>query len=213
VLGLDHRYSGHVLLEGEDIRRKSPAALARLAAYVPQIRAPSFNYSVLDMVLMGAAAGGKEWALPDSRQKQTAIMALDKLGIADFRDRGFLQLSGGEQQLVLIARALAQEAKILIMDEPTASLDYGNQLRLLFNIKEISRLGYTVLLSTHNPDHAFLFADRVLALHKASIIADGPPAQALTAPLIHTLYGVDVRLSQDERGIIHSVPVPPGGAP
>jgi iron complex transport system ATP-binding protein len=207
ILGLDRSYAGRVLLEGEDIRNKSPAAMARLAAYVPQAHHPSFNYSVLDMVLMGAAAGGKEWALPTAGQKKAALGALEKIGIAGFRDRSFRRLSGGEQQLVLIARALAQEARILIMDEPTANLDYGNQLRLLFSIKDLSRQGYSILLSTHNPDHAFLFAGRVLAIHNREIAALGPPAAVLTPDLIYRLYGVRVRLRQDEAGILSSVPV------
>jgi iron complex transport system ATP-binding protein len=189
VLGLDRGYSGLVLMEGEDIRRKEPAAMARLAAYVPQIHQPSFNYSALDMVLMGAGGGQR----PTARQKEAAEAALETLGIADLRDRDFRRLSGGEQQLVLIARALAQGAKILVMDEPTANLDYGNQIRLLIQIKDLSRRGYSVLLSTHNPDHAFSFADRVIALQNAEIAAAGPPAEVLTAEFIRSLYGVDVR--------------------
>jgi iron complex transport system ATP-binding protein len=159
------------------------------------------------MVLMGAAAGGKEWALPNARQIKTASDALEKLDLADFRDRSFRQLSGGEQQLVLVARALAQNARILVMDEPTASLDYGNQFRVLFRIKELSRQGYSIFLSTHNPDHAFLFADRVLALHNMNIAASGKPAEVLTEDLIHTLYRVHVQLHRNEQGILSSVPV------
>ena len=109
--------------------------------------------------------------------------------------------------MVLIARALAQQTQILVMDEPTANLDYGNQLRLLMNISGLSRQGYSILLSTHNPDHAFLFARRVLALHNNELAAMGPPADVLNSELIQTLYGVKVRLRKDEQGIISSVPI------
>ena len=207
ILGLDNSYKGEVFLEGENIRNKNPAAMARLAAYVPQAHHPSFNYTVMDMVLMGASSGKRKWALPGPRQKAAAEEALAKINFLGFRDRNFRELSGGEQQMVLIARALAQQTQILIMDEPTANLDYGNQLRLLMNISGLCRQGYSILLSTHNPDHAFLFARRVLALHNNELAAIGPPADVLNSELIHTLYGVKVRLRKDERGIISSVPI------
>jgi iron complex transport system ATP-binding protein len=207
ILGLDHRYGGDVFLEGENIRRKTPAAMARLAAYVPQAHHPSFNYTVMDMVLMGTSSGERAWAVPGSRQKAAALEALAKINFQEFHSRNFRELSGGEQQMVLIARALAQGTRILIMDEPTANLDYGNQLRLLMTISGLSRQGYSILLSTHNPDHAFLFARRVLALHNHALAAIGPPAEVLTPELIHTLYGVQVRLRRDEQGRVSSVPI------
>jgi iron complex transport system ATP-binding protein len=108
--------------------------------------------------------------------------------------------------LVLIARALVQEAKLLVMDEPTANLDYGNQIRVLSHIKKLSAQGYSIILSTHNPDHAFMFTDRVLALHNTAIAASGPPAEALTPGLIALLYNIQVRIRRDETGIMSCVP-------
>jgi len=207
ILGLDNNYKGEVFLEGENIRNKNPAGMARLAAYVPQAHHPTFNYTVMDMVLMGTTSGEREWALPGRRQKTAAEEALAKINFLDFRNRNFRELSGGEQQMVLIARALAQQTRILVMDEPTANLDYGNQLRLLMTISGLSRNGYSILLSTHNPDHAFLFARRVMALHNHELTAMGPPADVLTPELIHTLYGVKVRLRKDDQGILSSVPI------
>jgi iron complex transport system ATP-binding protein len=130
---------------------------------------------------------------------------MERLGIADLRFRGFRLLSGGEQQMVLIARALVQKARLLVMDEPTANLDYGNQLRVLTHIKNLSAQGYSIILSTHNPDYAFLFADRVLALHDARIAAEGPPGEALTADLLSLLYGVPIRVRRDEDGFMSCV--------
>jgi iron complex transport system ATP-binding protein len=206
ILALEKQYTGKALLDGRDITAIKSAELAKIAAYVPQVHYPSFNYSVMDMVLMGAAAQGKDWALPNAAQKRAAGEALERLGMAKFRDRGFRQLSGGEQQLTLIARALAQQAKLLVMDEPTANLDYGNQIRVLSQVKQLSRQGYGIILSAHNPDHVFLFADRVLALHNNRIVASGVPAEALTEELITTLYGVPVRISRDELGTPHCAP-------
>jgi iron complex transport system ATP-binding protein len=207
MLGLERPKSGDVLLDGEPIAQKHPEALARRIAYIPQIHYPSFNYSVLDMVLMGTAAQNKEWAVPGAAQRQAAEDALEQIGAAHLRLRDFRQLSGGEQQLVLIARALAQKATLLVMDEPTANLDYGNQLRVLFRIKELNKQGYGIILSTHNPDHAFLFADRVLALHDTRVVASGVPSEVLTAELVAALYGVQVTIRRDERGIFSCVPV------
>ncbi|MDR2398426.1 MAG: ABC transporter ATP-binding protein [Spirochaetaceae bacterium] len=206
ILGLERGYTGVALLEGEDLRQKSPPVIARTIAYVPQRHHPSFNYSVMDMVLMGTAAQGPIWAGPQVQQRRHACSALERLGIAGLRDRDFIRLSGGEQQLVLIARALAQQARILVLDEPTANLDYGNQIRVLREIKALSRQGYGIMLSTHNPDQALLFTHRIAALHQGRIVAQGPPAQVLTAELIHTLYQVEVELCRDKTFGLHVTP-------
>ena len=206
MLALLEPKSGDVFLNGENIRQKSPPELARQIAYVPQIHYPAFNYSALDMVLMGTASQGKKWALPDAAQQKAAEEALEQLGAAHLRLRTFRELSGGERQLVLIARALAQQAKLLIMDEPAANLDYGNQFRVLHQIEALKRQGYGILLSTHNPDHALWFADKVLALHNTRVIASGPPAEALTEKLISTLYNIPVIIRRDEQGRASCVP-------
>ncbi|MDR1301146.1 MAG: ABC transporter ATP-binding protein [Treponema sp.] len=212
ILGLEKNHTGQVLLDGTGIETRSPTVLAKQIAYVPQTHYPSFNYAALDMVLMGTAAQGREWALPRTAQRQAAEEALEQVGISHLRQRSFRQLSGGEQQLVLIARALAQKATLLIMDEPTANLDYGNQIRVLFQVKTLSRNGYGIILSTHNPDHAFLFTDRVVALHNTRIAAAGPPAEVLTPELIALLYGVQVLIRQDEQGVLSCTPVLPTAA-
>jgi iron complex transport system ATP-binding protein len=207
ILGIEKRYSGRIMLDNADIRGKSPREMAKNIAYVPQIHYPSFNYSVMDMVLMGTAAQGREWAQPDARQRRNAAEALERLGIARLIGRDFTRLSGGERQLVLIARALAQQARLLVMDEPTANLDYGNQIRVLLQIEALSAQGYSVIMSTHNPEHALQFAGRVLALRDGEIAALGPAAEALDAALIHALYGVDVSLRRDETGAVSCAPI------
>jgi iron complex transport system ATP-binding protein len=212
ILGFEKIHAGRILLNGEDIYTKSRRELASLIAYVPQAHHPSFNYSVLDMVLMGTAAQNSPWSLPDEAQRNNAEEALKTMGIMDLAVRDFRRLSGGEQQLVLIARALAQKAWLLIMDEPTANLDYGNQLRLLFKIKDLSRRGFSIFLSTHNPDHAFLFADRVLALHENRIAAAGPPEEVLCPELIKKLYHVAVEIRKEEGKAAACIPVLHNGA-
>ena len=116
-------------------------------------------------------------------------------------------ISGGERQLALIARALVQNAEILIMDEPTANLDFGNQQRVLAQIRALTARGYTVLLSTHNPEHALHYAHRVLALQGGHIAADGPTETALTPQLLQTLYGIQAILAEvpTDRGTVRSL--------
>ena len=110
--------------------------------------------------------------------------------------------TGGEQQLVLAARALAQQARLLLMDEPTSALDFGNQVRVLERVSALTLRGYTVLLSCHNPQHAMLYAQRVVALHDGRVAADGPPDQALDEALMRKLYGVPARFVRTGDGVL-----------
>ena len=120
----------------------------------------------------------------------------------DYAHRSFAELSGGEQQLVLAARALAQQARLLLMDEPTSALDFGNQVRVLERVSALTLRGYTVLLSCHNPQHAMLYAQRVVALHDGLVAADGPPDQALDEALMRKLYGVPARFVRTGDGVL-----------
>lgn len=110
------------------------------------------------------------------------------------KNRGYTAISGGERQLVLLARALAQEARILVMDEPTSNLDFGNQVRVLTEMKSLAEEGYTIIQSTHNPDQAFLFSDQVLAMKDGKVLDWGPPAAIITEDLIFRLYGMEVKV-------------------
>ncbi|MDR0904832.1 MAG: ABC transporter ATP-binding protein [Oscillospiraceae bacterium] len=207
ILGLAPAESGEIRVDGEAVGNIGVRELARRIAFVPQSHAPTFNYSVFDMVLMGTTAHVGGISAPGAEQMLLAENALERVGISHLRERGYMQISGGERQLTLIARALAQQSGVIIMDEPTANLDYGNQLRVLMRVKELVREGMTVIQSTHNPDHAFLFADRVLALIDGRVAADGPPAEAVTESLIESLYGVRVKLTRGDDGAIHCHPI------
>ena len=200
MMGLLPGYRGEIRLDGEEIRTLSPRQLAKKAAYIPQSTGVSFSYSVEEMVLMGTTPQMGRFASPGKRERQAAWRALEKLHIESLAGRVFSQLSGGERQLVLIARALAQGTRLLIMDEPTSSLDYGNQLRVMQRVQALARQGYMILLSSHNPQQALLFADRILALHDGAILADGAPREVITPALLQTLYGIATRLADTEEG-------------
>ena len=194
VLGLLHGWQGKILLDGKDIRKASPAQIARAAAYIPQIHYPAFNYLVLDMVLMGTSCRVPAFGAPGRRENQCAMVALDMVGVAGLAHRDYLRLSGGEQQLVLIARAIAQDSRLLIMDEPTASLDYGNQIRVMRQVRALADRGYAILQATHNPNQAYQYSDRILAMRDGCILAQGEPRDVFTAPMIDALYGVHTRI-------------------
>ncbi|KAB2901996.1 MAG: ABC transporter ATP-binding protein, partial [Burkholderiaceae bacterium] len=146
--------------------------------------------SALDMVLMGRAVRLPALASPSGADRALANACLERLGIAALAPRLFTELSGGERQLVLIARALAQEPALLIMDEPTASLDFGNQIRVLEQIGALRAHGMAVLLSTHQPEHALQVADRIALLGRGGLQAVGSARATATARALATLYGV-----------------------
>ena len=194
VLGLLSGYEGQVLVDGVDARTFSIREAARHIAYIPQSSRSIFNYSVFDIVLMGRTSGLHTFRSPGRKDKELCHWALEKVGIPHLRDRCFHRLSGGEQQLVLIARALVQKAPILMLDEPTANLDFGNQLLVLEQAKSLAREGYTVIQTTHHPEQSYMYSDRILALRKGRVLTEGTPKDVLTEETIRALYGVDVQV-------------------
>lgn len=186
--------SGEILIDGVSIATLSAKELARRIAFIPQSHNPVFNYSVFDMALMGSTAQLGAFTSPGKAQNEAVENALERLGILHLKDRGYLQLSGGERQLTLIARALVQNARILVMDEPSASLDYGNRLRVMHTVRALAAEGYCIIQSTHDPDQAYLYSDQILALFDGKVLAHGAPKDIFDASLISKLYGVEVEV-------------------
>ncbi len=207
ILGEQKRYKGTILLDGTDAKTLGPRETAHRVAYIPQTHAMTFRFSVRDTVLMGTSHTLSPFASPGRAQEELAEQALDRLGILNLSDRSFDTLSGGEQQLTYIARALAQQARILLMDEPTSSLDYGNQMQVLSTVKELAEEGYTILFSTHNPQHALWYADHVLALKAGRVAAFGETKMILSTALLETLYGTRAALYETPGGSV-ILPVP-----
>jgi iron complex transport system ATP-binding protein len=194
ILGFLKPLGGRMRMEGEDIACMKRTRLARSVAYVPQSHAPSFPFRVSEVVTMGRTAHLGLFASPSRRDVEVARESLDTVGIGYLADKPYTEISGGERQMTLIARALAQQAKLLIMDEPTSSLDFGNQVRVLGHIRKLTARGIGILFTTHIPGHALLCADRVAVMHGGTIRRTGTPHDIVTETCLRELYGVEARV-------------------
>lgn len=194
ILGFIAPVYGSVTLAGKEVSRLSPQQIARMMAYVPQSSAMPFSYKVSDVVLFGRSVHLGLFASPGRRDRKIASESLDLLGIAHLAGRHFNELSGGERQMVIIARALAQEARFMILDEPASSLDYGNQVRVIRKIRELAGRSFGILMATHHPDHAFMAASRVAVLSGGGLSHNGSPEAMLTPETLRKVYGVEVQV-------------------
>jgi iron complex transport system ATP-binding protein len=200
VLGLESPQAGRVRIEGEAVAALSPAQRARRMAYVPQSSAAAFPFTVFDMVLMGRHAHLRFMADPGAADRRIARQALERLQIGPLEARRFHELSGGERQLVLVARALAQQAPVLVMDEPCAGLDLGHQVQVLAALQSLAGEGYALLMSTHLPEQAFALQAQVGLLTGGRLLGPAPAAECLNAAVLSRLYGTAVDLVEITRG-------------
>jgi iron complex transport system ATP-binding protein len=194
VLGLLEQQGGSIRLEGSPLPALSRSEIARRVGYVPQGHAGYFAFTVREFVLMGRTAHLGVFASPAKKDLIVAGRALESLGIAHLADQPVTEISGGERQLALVARALAQEPKLLVLDEPTASLDFGNQVRVLERISQLARSGIAILFSSHEPDHAFLCAQRALLLGEGRVLELGVPREVIRPDTLERMYGVSVQV-------------------
>jgi len=206
MLGLLRPAQGQVRLEGRDIHAMPPRELARSMAYVPQVHKEPFAYRVFDVALMGRMPHKEFFSRYGREDRRIAREALERVGIGHLAEQPYTEISGGERQLALIARAMTQGAHFFVMDEPTNGLDYGNQIRLLERLKQLAAEGNTFVFSTHHPDHAMAVADRVVMMRKGVIAYDGLVDATIHQASLMDLYNVDVRLVPVEEGICVCVP-------
>lgn len=198
LLGLVPPKAGTLRLEGRPLAHFSTRERAKRLAYVPQSHGATFAFTVEEVVLMGRTARAGVLAAPSPHDRAVMREALDRMGIAPLATRPYTMISGGERQLCLIARALAQEPMIVVLDEPTASLDFGNQGRVLREIRRLAVDGLAVLFSTHDPNHALRFADRAVLIRDGGILVSGPGRDVIDAATLARLYGAPVEVL--ERG-------------
>ena len=200
LLGLLPAKAGSVRLDGRPLDEYSVQARARMLAYVPQNASSTFAFTVEEVVLMGRTAHAGLLARPSVRDREVARAAIERLGIAHLAERPVTMISGGERQLALVARALAQEPRVVVLDEPTASLDFGNQGKVMREIRRLAADGLAVLFTTHDPNHAARHADRALLIRDGRTQAVGPATEVLGREQLEALYGSRVEELSDAGG-------------
>lgn len=203
LAGLLQADSGEILLNGKSIGDYQAAQRSQKIGLIPQMHTPVFAYTVREMVMMGRAPHLHWLESPSSVDHTIVEESMEQVGIFELGDRPYTEISGGESQLVLIARGLAQKCQILLMDEPTAHLDLSNQHRVLEIVQQLSRQGLSFIISSHAPNDALTYADQVLLLSDGWVTNYGLPETTLTEPLLSSVYGIQTEvIYQNENGAL-----------
>jgi len=196
LLGFIKPLGGNVQFNGQDINKLTCKEFSQAIAYVPQANSLPFPFPVVDVVVSGRNAHTGITSTPKREDYEYALECIDGLGLSDMKDRIYTELSGGEQQMVLIARAMAQAPKLLIMDEPTSNLDFGNQVKIINNINLLKKKKLAIVMTTHSPDHVLLFGSKVVIFQNGKQAYFGDPKAVLTETLLGEIYGVEVDVCQ-----------------
>ncbi|WP_321417866.1 ABC transporter ATP-binding protein [uncultured Methanomethylovorans sp.] len=196
IAGIFRPAAGSVHIMGEDTASLGTMEIARSIGYVPQQNELVFPFSVLDFVVMGRTPHIPLFSSPDEKDMEIARESLAMVGIADLAERIVSSLSGGQRQIVLIARALAQQPALLLLDEPTAHLDFGNQVLVLETVQKLAANGMSILMNTHMPDHAFLVGNSAAALAENKLVAVGEVETVVSSKIMSSLYGVKVAVRE-----------------
>ncbi len=200
VMGLHPGYRGSVTLDGMEVSGTQRKEIARRAAYVPQNHSITFPYTVREVVMMGRTAYLSPFGTPSDGGEELCERAMRRVGILDLADKPYNTISGGELRLVILARALCQDTQLILMDEPTAHLDYRNELVFLEIVSELClEDGISILIATHSPDQAFYFESHgvqvsAMFLKKGITAAEGRPSDVITAELLEDVYGVRAKI-------------------
>ena len=194
MAGLLRPEAGEIRLNGKLLSEMSEREIAKSVAFVPQLHTPAFDYSCADFVLMGRAPQIGVFSRPSADEEAMCRKVLAEMGIEHLADKSYMEISGGERQQLLIARAILQEPEVVLFDEPTAHLDFGNQHRVLERIKQMAADGYSIVITTHNPDHALLLGDRAAIVGRDGHIVQGDSEDILTEELLSEVYGIDLKI-------------------
>lgn len=196
ILARNEIQEGEVLVDGKKITNYKPPELARKIAYLPQSHMPSFAFPVLDVVMMGSTSRIGYFASPGKAEAELAREKLRFLNIEYLAEKPYTAISGGERQLVMIAAALAQEPELVVMDEPTSHLDFGNQFKFVNLVKQLQAEGIGVLMTTHFPDHALFLGCTTAILDRGGIAAVGRAADVITDDSMSRLYKIDINVTE-----------------
>lgn len=201
---------GSIVIDNRDISHLPRPEIARAIGYVPQLHQPAFPFSVLDTVLVGRTPHLRLLESPKARDIKIAEESLDTMGIYNLKDKPYTQLSGGERQLVIFARVLAQQPSLLLLDEPTSHLDFGNQIRVLRIVERLAGTGLPIIMTSHFPDHAFLVSSKVALMKQGEFIALGIPDSVITEDNLEKVYNIKVKVVNVDTGVNRKVCVPLG---
>ena len=201
---------GKIAIDGKNIHDFTTKGLANMIAYIPQYHSPVFAYTVLDVVIMGRASHFSAFETPKEPDREAAFSALEKVNALHLANKKYTSLSGGQRQLVLIARAICQSAKIFIMDEPAANLDYANHQLLMNVISGLARQGYCIIMSTHSPEHPFSVGTKVLLMKTGKVVGFGTPKEVITSETLQSVYDIemDVITAHDRYGCERTICLP-----
>jgi iron complex transport system ATP-binding protein len=201
-------HRGSITINEKDIGRMPRAEVARSIGYVPQMHMPAFPFSVLDAVLVGRAPHLGLLSSPGVRDIRIAEESLEAMGVTHLKDKPYTEISGGERQMVMFARVLAQQPSLLLLDEPTSHLDFGNQIRLLRVVQKLAATGLPIIMTSHFPDHAFLISSKVALMQKGKIIDVGAPEDVMTDDNLEKVYNIKVKVIEVNSGINRKICVP-----
>ncbi|NPV41763.1 MAG: ABC transporter ATP-binding protein [Anaerolineae bacterium] len=194
ALGWLKAWQGEIRLSGKPIGSFGRRALGQQIALIPQSEHLPFEYTVLEYVLLGRAPYLPPLGMPEPADEMIAYEALEKAGIADLYNHSIMEISGGERQLVLLARALAQQPRLLLLDEPTAHLDLSNKFRLMRLIQELQQSGTSILLTTHEPEIALAISETTILMEKRGVLISGPTSEITTEENLSRIYHVPLRI-------------------
>ncbi|MDD2252096.1 MAG: ABC transporter ATP-binding protein, partial [Dehalococcoidales bacterium] len=193
IANLYHPDSGEILLSGEPMAKMNLRDVAQKIGYVPQIHMPAYAYTVREFVVMGRTPYIGSFATPKAADYKIADEALERMKITHLREKPYTEISGGERQQVLLARVIAQKPRLILLDEPTAHLDYGNQYRVVQMIRQLAEEGYALIMTTHNPEHAIILNGKVAILNCKGVLGVGHAAETLSAETLSKLYGLSIK--------------------
>ena len=198
MLGLLKPQIGEITLLGKSLKTLSEREIASIVGYVPQNHIPTFGHTVFDFVQMGCASRIGLFSHPGRKEREDTFAALSELDIKQLENRPYTEISGGERQQATIARAIVTHPRIVLFDEPTAHLDFGNQLRVLRIIKQLADKGFAVVITTHNPDHAMLLGGRAAILDRQGQLISGTTEDIMTEDSLKSVYGTELKLKYIE---------------
>jgi iron complex transport system ATP-binding protein len=186
--------TGEVLLDDRNISSMGATEIARKIGFIFQEHNAPFPYTVLEVVSMGRAPHLKLFSSPSAEDMKIAETALEKVGISHLRNHRYTQISGGERQLVLIARTLTQEPEVILLDEPTSHLDFKNQTTVLQIVNQLAEQGMSIMMTSHYPDHALLFSSRVALMKDGQFLGIGKPTEVMTDEALAKVYDMEVSI-------------------